>query len=319
MIILRQPPFPIILEYSGLEASTDYALHIYDDKSVLMFEFDVTSDSNGEISQQLEKYFEKFDAEYAVYIYSLDSDDEPDETVLIDSLTIKRPYVNPYLLGDTFEEDDEAIYNERIARSIIDSMTGGFYYKDSTVELVGMGGDYLAMPERINRINYIYKNNMKVYDRFVSASVVQDEYVITPDYTAITIKQEGLYNRSQSKPVDLPLAASDSFNLYNDSDDPIAALTKVREFDLFPQDYDYVVTGEFGYPVVPLDIQEATKILMNDLQCNKLSYVNKYISDYRTDQFSIRYNELAWQGTGNKIVDQILKGYTTNFYKLGVL
>lgn len=319
MIILRQPPFPITLEYDGLDASTDYALHIYDDKSILMFEFSVTSNANGEISQELGKYFEKFDADYAVYIYSLDSDDEPDETVLIDSLTIKRPYVNPYLLGDTLQEDDDAVYNERIARSIIDSMTCGFYYKDSTIELSGMGGDYLAMPERINRINYVYRNNIKVYDRFVSASVVQDEYIITPDYTAITIKQEGTYNRSQSKPVGLPLAASDSFNLYNDSDDPIAALTKVREFDLFPQDYDYIITAEFGYPVVPLDIQEATKMLIHDIECNKLSYVNKYISDYRTDQFSIRYNELAWQGTGNKIVDQILKGYTTNLYKLGIL
>ncbi len=319
MIILRQPPFPITLEYGGLSASTDYALHIYDDKSVLMYEFPVTSNGSGEISQELGKYFEKFDAEYVVYVYSLNEDDEPEDTVLIDSLTIKRPYVNPYIFGDTTEEDNEAVYNERIARAIIDNITGGFYYKDSTIELVGMGGDYLAMPERINRINYIYKNNMKVYDRFVSASVVQDEYIITPDHTAITIRQEGLYNRSQSKPVDLPLAASDSFNLYNDSDDPIAALTKVREFDLFPQDYDYVVTGEFGYPVVPLDIQEATKMLMNDLECNRISYVNKYISDYRTDQFSIKYNELAWRGTGNRIVDQILQGYTTNFYKIGVL
>ena len=319
MIILRQIPFPITLEYSGLSASTDYSLQIYDDKSVLFYSYDVTSNGDGEISQELDRYFEKFDAEYVVYVYSLDGDGEPEDTVIIDSLTIKRPYVNPYLLGDTTEEDNDAVYNERIARAIIDNITGGFYYKDSTIELVGLGGDYLAMPERINRINYVYKNNMKVYDRFVSASVVQDEYIITPDHTAITIRQEGLYNRSQSKPVDLPLAASDSFNLYNDSDDPIAALTKVREFDLFPQDYDYTVTGEFGYPVVPLDIQEATKMLIEDLRCNRMSYVNKYVSDYRTDQFTIKYNELAWRGTGNRIVDQILQGYTTNFYKIGVL
>lgn len=319
MIILRQPPFPIILEYSGLDPLTDYALHIYDDQSSLVYEYSVTSNSNGEISQELEKYFEKFDDEYVVYVYSLNEDEEPDQTVLIDTLTIKRPYVNPYLLGDTEGEDDEAVYNERIARSIIDNLTGGFYYKESKIQISGMGGDYLAVPDRINRINYIYRNNIKVYDHSLSASVVQDKYIITPDHSAITIKQYGTYNRSQSKPVGLPLAASDSFNLYNDSDDPIAALTKVREFDLFPQDYDYVITGEFGYPVVPLDIQEATKLLIKDLECNKLSYVNKYISDYRTDQFSIKYNDLAWQGTGNRIVDQILKGYTTNFYKLGVL
>ena len=320
MIILRQPSeFPITLEYSGLDSSTEYALKIYSTKSELIAEYDVTSDGSGTISQELDKSFEKYDDDYAVNVFSLDGDGEPEDTVIMDNLSIKRPYVNPYLLGDTVEEDDEAVYYERIARSIIDSIAGGFYYTYDTIEITALGGDFLPVPNRINRINYLYRNNVKVYDRFASASVVQDTYFITPDHAAITIQQEGLYNRSQSKPVDLPLAASDSFNLYNDSDDPIAALTKVREFDLFPIGYDYVLTGEFGYPVVPVDIQEATKMLIEDIRCGKLDYVNKYISEYRTDQFTIKYDKLAWQGTGNRIVDHILQGYATNFYKLGVL
>lgn len=319
MIILRQPPFPITLEYSGLTPSTEYSLRIYDDSAILLYSYDVTSDTDGVISQELDKYFEKFDEEYSVYVYSLDVDGEPEDTVLIDNLSVKRPYVNPYTLGDTTEEDADAVYNERLARAIIDSITGGFYYRYSTIDLVGMGGDYLAIPDRINRINYVYKNNLKVYDRFADSSVVQDVYFVTPDNSAISIVQEGLYNRSQSKPVALPLAASDSFNLYNDSDDPIAALTKVKEFDLFPKDYDYTIVGEFGYPVVPVDIQEATKLLINDISCGKLDYINKYITEYQTDQFKIKYDKAAWQGTGNKIVDQILEAYSFNTYKLGIL
>lgn len=320
MIVLRQPSsFPITLTYEGLSASTDYSMRIYDDTAVLLYSYDVTSDGDGTVSQEIDQSFEKYDSEYVVYVYSLDSEDEPEDTVVIDNLAIKRPYTNPLLLGDTAGEDEEAIYNERIARAIIDSMTGGFYYTYDTVETVGLGGDYLPMPNRINRINHVYKNNMLVYNRFASASVVQDEYIVAPDNAAITIKQEGLYNRSQSKPVDLPLAASDSFNLYNDSDDPIAALTKVKEFDLFPKDYDYTVVGEFGYPVVPVDIQEATKMLINDLECGKLSYIDKYITEYKTDQFTIKYSDMAWKGTGNRIVDEILQSYTNNFYKLGVL
>ena len=320
MIILRQPSsFPITLSYEGLESSTDYSMRIYDDNSTLLYSYDVTSDGSGELSQEIDQSFEKYDSEYVVYVYSLDSEDEPDQTVVMDNLAIKRPYVNPLLLGDTPEQDTQAVYNERVARAIIDIMTGGFYYSYDTVETVGLGGDYLPMPNRINRINHVYKNNMLVYNRFASASVVQDEYIVASDNAAITIKQEGLYNRSQSKPVDLPLAASDSFNLYNDSDDPIAALTKVKEFDLFPKDYDYTVVGEFGYPVVPVDIQEATKLLINDLECGKLNYIDKYIKEYKTDQFTIKYDEMAWTGTGNRIVDEILQKYTNNFYKLGVL
>lgn len=319
MIILRQTPFPLSVSYSGLSASTDYSLRFYDTKTNLLYSYDVTSDGDGVITQELDKYFEKFDEEYSVYVYTVDDAGDPVDTVVMDNLSVKRPYVNPLLLGDTVEEDVDAEYYERLARSIIDSITGGFYYTYDTVETVGLGGDFLAMPNRINRINYVYKNNVQVYDRFASASVTQDEFVVTSDHTAITIRQDGLYNRSQSKPVGLPLAASDSFNLYNDSDDPIAALTKVREFDLFPQDYDYTIVGEFGYPVVPLDIQEATKLLIDDIQCGKLSYIEKYISEYQTDQFKIKYNDLAWQGTGNKIVDEILKNYSTHFYKIGVL
>jgi len=320
MIILRQPSeFPITLEYSGLDSTTEYSLKIYGNKSNLVAEYDVTSDNNGVISQEIDQFFEKFDDEYAVNVFSLDEDENPENTVVMDNLTIKRPYVNPYLLGDTEEEDQDAVYNERIARAIIDAVTGGFYYKSDTIDITALGGDYLAVPNRINRINHVYKNNMLVYNRFASASVVQDTYFITPDHTAMTIQQEGVYNRSDSKPVRLPLAASDSFNLYNDSDDPIAALTKVKEFDLFPSSYDYTIVGEFGYPVVPVDIQDATKMLIEDIKCGKLDYINKYINEYRTDQFTIKYNEFAWRGTGNRIVDQILQGYATNFYKLGVL
>lgn len=320
MIILRQPSeFPITLEYEGLDALTDYALKLYSTKSELVAEYDVTSDSSGTISQPLDQFFEKFDDDYAVNVFSLDGEGNPENTVVMDNLSIKRPYVNPYTVGDTPDEDETAVMNERIARAIIDAITGGFYYTYDIIDITALGGDYLSVPNRINRINYVYRNNMKVYDRFASASVVQDVYFITSDHAAITIKQEGLYNRSEGKPVDLPLAASDSFNLYNDADDPIAALTKVREFDLFPSGYDFTITGEFGYPVVPSDIQDATRMLMNDISCNNLSYVNKYITEYRTDQFTVKYSDLAWQGTGNRIVDQILQGYTTNFYKLGVL
>lgn len=319
MNLLRQTPFPLTVSYSGLTATTDYNMRIYSDNSTLLYSYDVTSDGNGVVSKDLDQYFEKFDSTYALYIYALDGDGEPDTTEVIDTLTIKRPYINPLDLGSTEQEDQSYTNHERLARAIIDSITGGFYYYDDTIEIQGKGGDYLVVPGRINRLNYVYRNNQKVYDRFAPEDTVQDIYFVTSDHTAITVQEEGLYNRSLGKPVDLPLAASDSFNLYNDSDDPIAALTKVREFDVFPKDYDFIITGEFGWPVVPLDIQEATRLLIDDISCNKLQHVSKYIKEYKTDQFTIKYEDMAWKGTGNMMVDSILSGYQTNFDKLGVL
>jgi hypothetical protein len=320
MELLRQVPFPLSVLYSGVEPDSNFLMQIYSSKSVLLYSFDdVVSDSSGEIEYNLPQYFSKFDGRYALYIYSLDENEEPDEVVVQDTLSVYRPYVNPYNLGETEEEDEDAVYKERIARSIIDSITNGFYYTDDTIETTGLGGDFLSIPNRINRLNIVYRNNVKVYDRFAAEGVNKDIYVVTPDHAAITIKKEGVYNRHQSLPKVLPLGASDSFNLYNDSNDPIAALTKIREFDLFPKDYDYVVTGEFGWPVVPQDIQDATRMLVDDISCNKLQYVSQYIKEYRTDQFTIKYDDLAVSGTGNMIVDKILAQHHNNFYKLGVL
>jgi hypothetical protein len=318
MYLLRQPPFPLVLEYSGLSPEENLLLQIYSDKSRLIYSIEVTSDSQGNVVTELPKYFSRFDAKYSLYLYSL-INEEPDEVVLVDTLSVYRPYLNPYDLGNTDEEDEDAIYKERIVRSIIDVVTGGFYYTDDVVETVGLGADYLPLPNRINRINSVYRNNVKVYDRFASSETKQDIYVVTPDNAAITIKKDGVYNKLQSAPQMLPLAASDSFNLYSDSSDPIAALTQIREFAMFPKDYDYAVFGEFGWPVVPQDIQDATKMLFDDLSCNKLQYVSQYIKEYRTDQFTIKYDDLAVKGTGNMIVDKILSQYHTNFYKIGVI
>lgn len=319
MIILRQPPFPLEVSYSGLDPDTNYLMEIYDNKSRLIESIDVISDGTGVVAQELSVLFTRFDDIYSLYIYSLLLG-EPDLPVVIDTLTIKRPYVDPASLAQTEQELVEYTQNERIARAIIDAYIGnGFYYTSSTYEISGLGLDYLPVPDRINRVNYVYRNNQKVYDRFAPEDVVQETYVVTPDHTAITIQKPGEYNRSQYKPVTLPLAASDSYNLYNDNDDPVAALTRINNLEMFPIDYDYVVTGEFGWPVVPQDIQDATKMLIEDLKCNRINYVSKYITEYRTDQFTIKYDDMALKGTGNLIVDRILDNYKMNFYRLGVI
>jgi hypothetical protein len=318
MNLLRLPPFPLSVSYEGLSPSEDFLMEIYSDKTTLLYSLEVSSDSNGVVEKELPIYFTKFDGSYSLYIYSL-VEENPEDVVAMDTLTVQRPYLNPEELVESMGlEYEEAVEHEKLARIIIDSFTGGFYYKDDVVEVSGLGADYLPISNRINKLNYVYRNNVKVFDRFDNEAV-QDVYVITPDHTAITIKQPGLYNRSQSMPSVLPLAASDSFNLYSDSNDPIAALTKIREFALFPRDYDYVIVGEFGWPIIPMDVREAVLMLIGDISCNKNDYVFRYINEYKTDQFQIKYGDMSSQGTGNVVVDNILRKYHTNFYKIGVI
>jgi hypothetical protein len=88
---------------------------------------------------------------------------------------------------------------------------------------------------------------------------------------------------------------------------------------LFPQGADYLFQLETGYRVVPYDIQDATKMLINDISCGKLEYFKRYVTDYSTDQFKIRIDPTALSGTGNILVDKILDKYVTNVKKPGIL
>jgi hypothetical protein len=267
---------------------------------------------------ELPTTFEKYDETYSLYIYTLDVDDEPDETVVIDNLYIYRPYINPLTLADIECDQEEYINLERTARQIINTLVGGFYYTKGEVETVGLGADYLPLPKRANKINAVYENNQKVYDR-IDPITGQYTYVLSPDKTSMTISVSGNYNRQQSKPVSLPVGASDSFMLYGDDYDQVLALTEIKGPSLFPKDWDYTVYGEWGWPVVPQDIKDATKMLMDDMKCGKLSYIQKYVTEYETDQFRVKYSDLSIRGTGNLLVDKILENYSIPIYRLGVI
>lgn len=318
MNILRQIPFPLEVSYGGLDANTDYALEIYDDHTNLELSVVVTSDNTGTVLYELPTIYQKYDGTYSLYIYTLDLNDEPDETVVIDTLYIYRPYVNPLSLADDDCDDEEYINLERTARQIIDTLVGGFYYTKSEIETVGLGADYLPLSRRANKINAVYENNVKVYDRIDPISG-QHTYILSPDKTAMTIYISEDYNRLQSKSVHLPIGASDSFMFYGDDYDAVQALTEIKGAGLFPKDWDYTVYGEWGWPVVPQDIKDATMMLINDLQCGKLSYAQKYITEYQTDQFKIKYSDLSLKGTGNLLVDKILENYSIPIYRLGVI
>lgn len=321
MNILRQLPFPLEISYSDLAVSTDFILEIYDDHSGLIITETVTSNGSGVVDFVLPTGFEKFDGAYSVYLYTI-VDDLADETVVIDTLYIYRPYINPLTLTDDECDQEEYINLERTARQIIDTLVGGFYYTVETVETSGLGADFIPLPKRANKINQVWENNSPVYNRLAPISG-QDTYVITPDKTAMTVQASGIYNRLQSKSVEIPLAPSDSFTLYSDNyDQQIASKRFPMEtgtISLFPKNWDYVVFGEFGWPVVPQDIKDAAKMLIDDIQGGKLLYVNKYISEYQTDQFRVKYNDLSLKGSGNLLVDKILQKYSIPIYGTRVL
>jgi hypothetical protein len=331
MQITRIPPFPLTLDVAGLDASTDYIVTILSDHSADLVEIPVTSDVDGLLSTPLPNFFARYDDDYRLEIY-LSNSGELGDLVHVDTLTINRPYVNPADLTSDPSEIDTATMYEAVARAIIDSVTGGFQFKRTAVEVVGMGADYLFVPYRLNKIVKVYENDVCVFD---AESTDPDwtnakNYIITPDKSAITVgiaNSTGL-NRYQSKPVKTRNGASDSYALLNTNDSPNFNMavydTKTfadlsGNYAMFPSDWDYTLILETGWPIIPQDIQTATRLLVNDLKCNSIPYMNAYIKEYESDQFKIKFADGVFKDTGNKIVDKILSNYSSQMYRLGVL
>lgn len=338
MEITRLQPFPLVFSHSGFTPSTNYVIAILDDHATDLVEIFATSNASGVLTADLPDYFSRYDDEYRVEVYiktgvNTDGTAIRGDLEMIDTLTIMRPYVDPDVLADTPEDTADAVMYEAIARAIINSITGGFMYKREVVETVGLGNDYLALPFRLNKIVKVYENGVLVYDAEPEDpntwTNVRD-YYIAPDKGAITvnIQSVGGINRHQSRPVMTRKGASDSFTLYNTNDSPNFSdsiydsktfVDLASNSAMFPNGWDYTVVVEAGWPIIPQDIKQATMLIVNDLKCNNIPYINSYITDYKSDQFTLKFAPDVFKDTGNRIADKILSAYVRPIYRLGVL
>ena len=244
----------------------------------------------------------KYDNDYRIEIV-----DESGTTVHDETYALRRPYVNPNTLGETASEIAAVTANEEIARAMIDAVIPeGFYYSKSVVETSGLGSDYIPLWTNAKKVLKVYENNVLIYDAADAASY-DVAFEITKDKTAIVRTTTDVVNRKEGATLVLPAGSSD----YADSG--------YRIFGTFPNGYDYRFVLETGYSSVPSDITRAATLLVDDLACGKLDYYKRYVSDYNTDQYRLKFDAKVFNGTGNIIVDKILSKYSKSIRKLGVL
>jgi hypothetical protein len=221
-------------------------------------------------------------------------------------VTVVRPYVDPRTLGSNAAEITEATKNEEIARAIIDAVIDeGFYYKKRVIDMIGQGADYLPMWLNVQKLLKIRENNLITFDS-ENPGDYEIIYGLTDDKTAITILYDEQINRAEGANIELPMAPSDLWD------------TKFG-YRGFPKGFDYTISLEVGYKKVPSNVQRAATLLIEDIKCNGLEYIGKYVSEYSTDQFKIKFDDRVFEGTGNMIVDKILAKYSKTIRKVGVL
>jgi hypothetical protein len=325
MQILRKPPYPLSVSYTMPQASREYILVIEDLLEQTEVEIVLNSNNNYILTYELTEEFTKYDKSYPVTIYESITvsgvQDIRGDIVVEDNLDITRPYLDPETLGTTPTEIAEYTDHENLARAIIDSVTGGFYYKRSYLEVVGQGTDYVPLWEKTHKILTVHENAELVYDSSENPKAIGVfNYLITKDKSAITkdpLELTDALNRAERKPARIPLAYSDSISMFDTEDS--GNVQTVSSGVGFAEGTDYIFLLEVGYKVVPYDIQDATRMLINDIKCGKLDYYKRYVKSYSTEQFKIEYDKRLLDGTGNILVDKILDKYVNNIVKPWVL
>lgn len=286
MEILRIPPYDLSARIAVEQENTAYPVIIRDLGDSSVSTLTLASDSSGYVFVPLSS---DYDASYEIDIYQ--------DTTYVD---VVRPYVDPKTKGTTASEIAEYARNEELARAIIDSIVDeGFYYKKKVLQTTGTGADYIPLWVDAKEVLRVYENNILITSR---------TYEITKDGTAITQTYDGTVNRSESAPLVLPASPSD-----------IEDFGVIGSFSAFPKTYDYTFVLGVGHKRIPSDIVRATELLVEDIACGKLDYYKRYISDYNTDQFKIKFDGKVFEGTGNLVVDKILSKYVKSVRFLGVL
>jgi hypothetical protein len=135
------------------------------------------------------------------------------------------------------------------------------------------------------------------------------EYKTLLDNSAIArVEANGTYNRYESTPLRLP-AASGDLGLYSGGGSYVA----------FTEGSDFTFILDAGYKTIPPDIERAATILVEELKCGTNDYYKRFVSEYSTDQFDIKFAPQFLEGTGNMLVDKILNNYKGNVFKPAIL
>jgi len=292
MEILRVPPYDTSVAIDVSLPSRGYSVRIEDMADHSVTDVFQTSGSDSKLSVSLPS---RYDGQYLVSVEN--------KEVFVE---VVRPYVDPKTKGGTASEIAEYARHEELARAIIDSIVPeGFYYRKELLQTTGLGADYLPVWSRAQKLIRLHENNIKIFD-IDEPTDAEFVYGLSEDKTAITILYNNGINKSEGAPNLIPLAPSDLTDI-------------VYGYRGFPKTFDYVAILETGYHEVPSDIVRAAEMLIEDISCGRLDYYRRYVSDYNTDQFKIKFDKAVFEGTGNILVDKILSKYAKSIRRVGVL
>jgi len=279
MEILRLPETTSIqAKFNVSSANTLYTIEYEDLITGTSYSASATSTSAKAVTFTLDNYYLTYSGVLEASVY------QSTNLVYSTDINIVRPYCNITEVKEKLNiTTAQAIQYEQAARFLIESEAGQFYFIRKNKEVTGMGLDYLPINERIQTLYKMYENGVLIHD---SSDADLNDYKISVDKSSI-IPSDSLEDKMEYKVVweDRYLSAN------------------------FAVNYDYLIDGDFGYRVVPADIQLACESLMSDVVSGNNMYIGKYIQSFDNNEFKVQFANSFASGTGNFTVDKILSKY----------
>ena len=280
MEILRLPDTTSIqVDLTMPSASASYVMSYEDLTTGESFSASATSNATKIARFTLNSKYLSYSGNLFANVY-----DSSNTLVLSVGIDVVKPYCDINTLKTKLQiTTAQAIESEKVARRIIESEAGSFQFLRKLKEISGMGIDYLPVDERIVKIYQMWENGEVIY---VTGDDSYDQYTISVDKSSIILDDE-----IQNK-VEYP-------KVWRDRNYAVT----------FCNGCDYLIDGEFGYQVVPSDVQEACEILIQDLVQGNTKYYSRNILEFDNREFSIKFAPGSSSGTGNLIVDKLLTRY----------
>lgn len=215
-------------------------------------------------------------------------------TISGSAFNISEPYriVVPYADWSDFEplavannySYQDFLESERVARYLIHFFCGQTFGKEeATYSVEGNGMDSLALPRRMITLDTI----SYFVDETRPGSIIG-----YPAESVWELSADNWMLRSQPQTIGL--------NIVNDINPK------------FSRNKRYHIKALWGYDSVPSEVKEAAKILTADFLCAEHKYRDRYLQSIKMNDWRLEFNKMAFQGTGNAVVDSILRDFRIN-------
>lgn len=178
---------------------------------------------------------------------------------------------------------------ERVARMMVNDFLGFSLGKFSgTLVAYGEGADVLILPSKMISFTKLTENDLTVIDTTQSYNQFGYEVEITETGYGLRL---------------VPNAPGEDV-----SEKEYYDLVNLRSGQ-FRNGSRYEVTGVIGWNYIPVEIKQATFLIVNDLLCNDSIWRSKYVKKINSGQMSVEFSSLTFNGTGNAIADSLLQKF----------